>query len=93
MSEEKLYPELKDLLRMVYRYNTSHNDGCFLFRFVGYKKDPEHKCIDCGDSCDIYDEEKSLVGAYGDKETLRSMLNELRDLIEDMADEEGFVTF
>jgi len=84
-------PELKDIYESVLRYNTLHKDGCFIFRFVGFKKDPTHKCCDCGDDCDEYDDVKSLIGAYGDLETLRTILNELRDTVEDEMDENGFV--
>ena len=47
---ENLSPELKDILEMIHRYNASHKEGCFLYSFVGFKKDPEHKCIDCGNN-------------------------------------------
>lgn len=89
MEQEKLIPELKDIREMIYRYNTIHKEGCFIFDFVGFKKDPTHKCIDCGEDCDMVDNEKSLQGLYGDKETLRMMLNNLRDLLEDYECEEG----
>ena len=67
---DKTMPELKDLLEIITRYNITHKDGCFVFRFVGWKKDQEHKCVDCGESCETYDDDKSLMGAYGDKETV-----------------------
>lgn len=91
--ENKLLPELQDIMQRIYAYNTVHKDGCFLFRFVGYKKSDTEKCIDCGEPVDEYDPDKSEIGAYGDLETLRKMLNEMRDLVEDYADEDGFVIF
>jgi hypothetical protein len=84
-------PELKDIITSIYKYNTLHREGCFIFSFVGFKKDLEHKCKDCGDNCDIMDKNKSMMGAYGDKPILRSILNGLRDMIEDEANEDGFV--
>lgn len=87
---ENLSPELKDILEMIHRYNASHKEGCFLYSFVGFKKDPEHKCIDCGNDNDIIDDNKSRIGAYGDLYVLRNLLEELRNLIED-EHEEGFV--
>lgn len=92
MSDENLQCELKDILEMVHRYNVTHKEGCFVYRFVGYKDDPEHIC-ECGECCSQYDENKSLLGLYGDLETVRMMLNELRDVAEDCVDEDGFVNF
>jgi hypothetical protein len=89
--EENLSPELKDILEMIRRYSVSHNQGCFMFSFVGFKKDQESICEECGDFCDCVDDSKSRVGAYGNIETLRIMSNELRDLMEDEIDENGFV--
>jgi len=91
MNEIEKLPELKDIVEMIYRYNVVHKDGAFVFRFVGFKKDPEHKCVDCGEHTDEYDDTKSLIGAYGDLGTLRLILNELRDVVEDEMDENGFV--
>jgi len=89
---EKKLPELQDILQRIYAYNTVHKDGCFIFNFVGFKKSPTEKCVDCNEPCDIYDEEKSIMGAHGDLETLRKMLNALREIIEDNKDEDGFVS-
>lgn len=91
MPEEKIQPELRDIMEMIYRYNATNKEAFFIFRFVGFKKDPTQKCTDCGDYCDVYDEESSALGAFGDKEMLRTMMNELRDAIEDEADEDGYV--
>ena len=83
--------ELKDILEMIHRYNASHKEGCFIFNFVGFKKDYENKCECCEDFTDMIDETKSMLGAYGDLEMLRDMINMSRDIIEDGADEDGFV--
>lgn len=90
MDEIEYNPELKDILEMINRYNVSHKEGCFLFHFVGFKKDLEHKCECCNDFTDIIDDTKSMVGAYGNLEMLRDMINMLRDIVEDGA-EDGFV--
>jgi hypothetical protein len=87
---QQLLPELKDINEMILRYNATHPDGCFLFRFVGYK-DTDEVCPDCGEKCMCaYDERKSDLGIYGDIETVRDMINELRDIAEDNQ-EDGFV--
>jgi len=91
MKQLEKISELKDIIEMVYRYNATHKDGCFLFRFIGFKKDPNCKCVECGEDCDEIDDSKSLIGAHGDLETLREMSNELRTMIENMTDENGFV--
>lgn len=90
-SNKNLQCELKDILEMVHRYNAIHKEGCFIFRFVGFKDDPENIC-ECGECCSQYDENKSLLGAYGELETVREMLNELRDVVEDCVDEDGFIS-
>jgi len=83
--------ELKDIILSIHRYNATHREGVFLYGIVGYKKDPDHKCVDCGENMDIVDDNKSLLGAFGDLETLRIICCELRDMIEDEADEDCFV--
>ncbi len=89
--EEQLNSELKDIIEMVKRYVATHKDVTFLCSFVAFKKDPSHKCVDCGDDCDEIDENSSRLMAYGDLPTLRQMSNEIRDDIEDCCDSEGFV--
>lgn len=91
MEEIEYNPELKDILEMIHRYNASHKEGCFLFNFVGFKKDTENKCECCDDFTDTIDDTKSMVGAYGDLGMLRDMINMVRDIIEDGAEDDGFV--
>jgi len=91
MKQLEKISELKDIVEMINRYNIVHKDGCFLFRFIGFKKDPTCKCAECGKDCDEIDDLKSLIGAHGNLEILREMSNELRDIIEDMVDKNGFV--
>ncbi len=91
-SDKNLQPELKDIINRIHAYNASHREGCFIFRFVGYKDDLENKC-ECGQHCIKYNENKSLIGAYGDLNTLRTILNEMRDIVENEVEEDGFVNF
>lgn len=90
--DENKFPELKDILENIYRYNTTHKEGCFVFNFVGFKKSPNEKCVDCGEPIDEVDENKSIMGAHGNLETLRKLLNMLRDIVEDNVDDNGFVS-
>ena len=91
MEQNNLMPELKDIREMIMRYNAIHPEGCFIFRFVGYKYSDE-VCSECGEKwmCE-YDENKSELGIFGDIETVRNMINELRDIAEDNQDEDGIV--
>lgn len=89
--EQSMLPELIDIRNRILAYNTVHPEGCFLFSFVGFKKDKENICEECGDYCDCVDDTKSIIGAYGNLETLRIVCNEMRDFIEDSVDEDGFV--
>ncbi|MEK6880095.1 MAG: hypothetical protein AABY22_10825 [Nanoarchaeota archaeon] len=82
--EQEISCELKDVVEMVYRYNASHPEGCFIFRFVGFEEDKDHTCEECGENCSMkYSDKHSLLGIHGDIETVRNMLNELRDIAED----------
>lgn len=84
-------PELRDIMEMIANYNTANPRACFVYHFLNFTKDPEHICNDCGENCDIPDLEKSAIGALGDLETLRQMVNDLRDLVEDEVCEDGVV--
>ena len=89
---EKIQPELRDIIEMLNRFNASNkNNTCFIWSTVAFKKETGTKCDCCGDECDTVNDEASRFGAYGDKETLRIMINDLRDLVEDCSDEDGFV--
>ena len=91
MNNPNKTPELKDIVEMINRYNATNVEGYFVFRFVGFSKDKTHKCEDCGEECSEYDDTKSLIGAYGYLEDLRMMINELRDVVEDNINEDGFI--
>jgi hypothetical protein len=93
MIKEEIQPELSDILEMIHRYcSANKNEVSFIGSFIGFKEDPTRKCAECGDNCDSVDDKKSRVFAYGDLETLRILNNELRDIIEDESDEDGFVS-
>ena len=91
--EDELMPELKDILNRVHAFNASHKEGCFLFSFVGFEKNKDEVCADCGGNCDEISDSKTVCGAYGQLEMLRDMLNHMRDSVEDNIDENGFVSF
>jgi hypothetical protein len=90
--ENKLSPELSDIIEMIKRYaGANKNNVTFVYSFIGFRKDPTHKCEDCGDDCSIIGEDISTMGAYGDIYTCRALLNDLRDIVEENQDEDGFV--
>lgn len=91
--KSEIYPELKDIIQAIKRYNLLHPSGCFLFNFVGWKKNEKDICPDCGKPVEEYDTDKSTIGGHGELEILREMSCELRDLIEDSVDEDGLVGF
>jgi hypothetical protein len=73
--------EARDIIEMISRYIASNkNKVCFIGSFFAI--DDSKNCIKEG---------SDLTTAFGDKEMLRMMLNHLRDMIEEAADEEGFV--
>jgi len=89
--ENNLSPELKDIIEMIMRYAaTNKNNVSFVYSFIGFRKDPNHKCIDCGDDCEQVGEDISTSGAFGDIYTVRALLNDLRDMVEE-EQEEGFI--
>jgi len=84
---DNLQLEARDIIEMITRYIASNkNDVCFVGSFIAI--DPK-KVEDKEE--DIVKEGSDLMIAFGDKDTLRIMLNELRDVIEDEADKDGFV--
>lgn len=86
---DSLNPELKAIVEFIHRYNAIHPESCFVYSFIGLKKS-EEKCEDCGEYCDCVDGNKSILGAFGDLDSIRAMLNDIRDLCEDNQ-EDGFV--
>ena len=93
MQEENkdLMPELKDIIDRIMAFNRLHPDGVFIYNFLGFKKDPNTTCEDCGGHCDEPDENKSIGGAFGHIEDIRYLCNMIRDIAEDVKDEDGHV--
>ncbi len=89
--DDKLMPELKDIMDRIMAYNRLHPEGCFIFNFLGFKKNSNSTCDDCGGHCDEPDDNKSIGGAFGHIDDIRFLTNMIRDLAEDEKDKEGFV--
>jgi hypothetical protein len=88
---ENLMPELKDIISRIKAYNRLHPEGCFIYNFLGFKKDTDNTCDDCGGHCDKPDENKSIGGAFGHIEDIRYLCNMIRDIAEDVKDEADWV--
>jgi len=89
--EQKLSPELLDIIENIRRFCIANKDVHFVYGFTAMKDTPECKCPDCGGDTCASDETKTAFGAFGNLEILRDMSNDIRDLIEDNVDENGFV--
>ena len=90
MPKEKTQCEMKDLTEMIYRFVAANNQNvCFVGSFMAFKPICD-ECLEKG--ADPVKDEASRMFAYGNKEALRALINELRDMIEDEADEEDFVS-
>jgi hypothetical protein len=77
--EDATQPELKDVQEMIRRFLVVNgNDVIFIADFLAF--DRKSRTVKDGITC-----------VYGDKKALIEALNSLRDMIEDAADEEGFV--
>ena len=85
-----VYPELKDIQQAIKKYAALNPSSTIVFGMVAYKKSDE-QCDCCGGQCDCVDENKSTIGAFGQLDDLRFMLNNLRDCVEDGIDETGHV--
>lgn len=88
---EEVIPEIKDILEMIHRYNAANPNSIFIYGFLGFEKDAEHRCKECGDNCEKVSMKKSALGGFGHIYDIRSLLNDLRDMAEDTIDEDGFV--
>ncbi len=83
--------ELQDIINAIERYTEVHkNQVCFVASFVAFKEVPGTICPECKEECD-HDIAEDRMLAYGNKEGLRAVLNDLRDMIEDESDSEDFV--
>lgn len=79
--EPYIQPELKAVLDAIEKYvEVNGRDVCMAATFIAFDKDKQER----GDK-DITAEGSDKVLAYGDLETLRVAINELRDYIEDNA--------
>ena len=88
---ETLMPELKDITDRIMAYNRLHPEGCFIYNFLGFKKDLNNVCDDCSGHCEEPDENKSIGGAFGHIDDIRYLCNMIRDIAEDVKEEDGHV--
>ena len=87
MTNPNIQPELQDIMEMIRRYIAVNKQGvCFVGGFLAVTD--KGTCPE-----DFVKEDASRMIAYGPKEVLRSILNDLRDEVEDSADEDGFLNF
>lgn len=90
MKKEKVQCEMKDLTEMIHRFAAANGQNvCFVGSFMAFKPVCD-ECLEKG--ADPVKDEASRVFAFGDLEALRAMINELRDMIEDTADEDNWVS-
>ena len=88
--KEKVQCEMKDLTEMIHRFVAANGqDVCFVGNFVAFNPVCD-ECLEKG--ADPVKNEASKLFAFGHKEALRVLINELRDAIEDTADEEDWVS-
>ena len=82
----KQQPELQDILEAVQRYSKRNDKygSCFIGSFAAFDEEKP-------DTKDIVKDGASGLFAFGDKETLLILLDELYTAIEDAADKDGFV--
>lgn len=91
MNNSNLMPELQDILERIKAFNRLHPEGCFIYNFLGFKKIKGSKCDCCDTELDEPDENKSIGGAFGDIEDIRYLCNMIRDIAEDVKEEDGHV--
>ena len=85
MKKDVIQPELKGLIENLKRwFIVNKGNVCFVGTFVSFKKDKNEKIV-------INDDASEMI-IYGDKHTLRAILEELRNIIEDEADKDGIVS-
>jgi len=83
MRKKKLNDELQDIVNLINKFSSLQNKDNLVM--VGG--------IVVFDDRGEVDSKKNVLFAFGNKENIRLTLNELRDRIEDNADEEDFVDF
>lgn len=90
-NDEDIQCELKDLINTIHRFcAVNKNKVMFLGGFVAFKDSDEY-CEDCGEPIEEMREDGTEFYAYGYLEDLRDLSNFMRDMIEDSADEDGFI--
>ena len=84
--KEEMQCELQDLLNALHRF-TVVNKNCVAFvgGFIAFDEEKQERGED-----PVKDFANRFL-AYGNKESLRTILNDLRDMIEDEAGEDDFV--
>lgn len=92
-NKENIQPELQDIIEMISRYvEANKRKVCFIASFVAFE---DGICEGCEEETDeLIKEDSTRILAYGDKQLLRNMLNDLRDEIEDAPEKdelEGFI--
>lgn len=88
MKKEKVQEELSDIIEMIHRYVASNKGKvCFIADFWAFDEEKMKK-----NKQDITKDGSDRVCIFGDKETLRMMLNCLRDIVEEEANKDGFVS-
>lgn len=86
-----LMPELKDIIGRIIAFNRLHPEGCFIYNFLGFKKVEGSKCDCCDGKIDEPDENKSIGGSFGHIDDIRYLCNMIRDIAEDVKEEDGHV--
>lgn len=90
MKEERIQCEMKDITEAIRRFLVANNyNVCFVGSFIAFK----NICEDClkKKKEDPVKNEATRLFAYGPKGTLRLLLEELRDAVEDEANEDNWV--
>ena len=84
---EKVTPELEAVLNAIDNYIKVNNGNvCVFADFIAFDEDKEKLKLE-----DITKDGSDRVIAFGHKNCLRIALDEMRNFIEDDADEDGFV--
>lgn len=78
--KEEMQCEMKDIIEMIRRFVIANkHEVAFVGSFIAFDNNGEVK------------DEANLMLGYGEKDVLRLTLNDLRDMIEDDVDKDGFV--
>lgn len=84
---DDIQPELSDIKEMIRRFVATNNQNvCFVGNFIAFDEGKIDK-----DEDDVLKNNADLLFAYGDKKTLNLMLKELKEMVKEEADKDGFV--